>query len=203
MVRQKQKKMSSRQAILEAVKRSQPGTAKAPVIPDVLKETFVDAKANFISVLTGIGGRVIPVYEGDNLKQVISDAFNGTTDMLSVSAHVAFSSLDTTAAANPQGLDHIEIALMDAQFGVAENGAVWLTEDQYKVRALPFICSHLAVVLHKENIVSTMHDAYQRIADASYGFGLFIAGPSKTADIEQSLVLGAHGPKTMTIFLMH
>jgi L-lactate dehydrogenase complex protein LldG len=48
-----------------------------------------------------------------------------------------------------------------------------------------------------------MHDAYQRIADASYGFGLFIAGPSKTADIEQSLVLGAHGPKTMTIFLMH
>lgn len=195
--------MSSRQSILEAVKRNQPGTPKEPIIPDALSDPFADAVTNFCTVLTGIGGRVIPVYEGDNLRQVISDAFNGATDILSVSEHVSFDALDTTATENPQGLSELEIALMDAQFGVAENGAVWLTEAQYKVRALPFICSHLAVILHKKNIVSTMHDAYQRIGNEAYGFGLFIAGPSKTADIEQSLVLGAHGPKTMTIFLVH
>ncbi len=195
--------MSSRQSILAAVKRSQPGKANEPIIPAALSEPFADAVSNFCTVLTGIGGRVTPVYESDNLQQIISDAFNGTTDILSVSEHVSFQTLNTTAAENPQGLSELEIALMDAQFGVAENGAVWLTEAQYKVRALPFICSHLAVILHIKNIVSTMQDAYQRIGDAAYGFGLFIAGPSKTADIEQSLVLGAHGPKTMTIFLMH
>ncbi|MNW08326.1 Lactate utilization protein C [compost metagenome] len=47
-----------------------------------------------------------------------------------------------------------------------------------------------------------MHEAYQKIADSVYGFGTFIAGPSKTADIEQSLVLGAHGPKNMTVFIL-
>lgn len=51
-----------------------------------------------------------------------------------------------------------------------------------------------------------MHAAYDRIAAleaaAAYGFSTFIAGPSKTADIEQSLVLGAHGPISLTVFLL-
>ena len=47
-----------------------------------------------------------------------------------------------------------------------------------------------------------MHHAYDRIAQAEYPFGLFLAGPSKTADIEQSLVLGAHGSRSMTVFLL-
>jgi L-lactate dehydrogenase complex protein LldG len=70
------------------------------------------------------------------------------------------------------------------------------------IRALPFICQHLAVVLHKKDIVNNMQEAYTFIDDSKYGFGVFIAGPSKTADIEQSLVLGAHGPKTMTVFVL-
>ena len=69
-------------------------------------------------------------------------------------------------------------------------------------RALPFIAENLALVIHKKDIVPHMHAAYERIAEANYGFGTFIAGPSKTADIEQSLVLGAHGPRSMTVFLI-
>jgi L-lactate dehydrogenase complex protein LldG len=69
-------------------------------------------------------------------------------------------------------------------------------------RVLPFICQHLAVLLQKKDLVSSMHEAYDVIGNADYGFGVFIAGPSKTADIEQSLVLGAHGPKSMTVFLI-
>ena len=88
------------------------------------------------------------------------------------------------------------------RFAVAENGAVWVTEQEYLVRVLPFICNHLAVIIDKNNIVNTMHQAYNFIGKMDYGFGVFIAGPSKTADIEQSLVLGAHGPKTMTVFVL-
>jgi L-lactate dehydrogenase complex protein LldG len=47
-----------------------------------------------------------------------------------------------------------------------------------------------------------MHQAYERLQGREYNFGVFIAGPSKTADIEQSLVLGAHGARTMTVFLV-
>jgi len=71
------------------------------------------------------------------------------------------------------------------------------------IRVLPFITQHLAVVLSRKNIVHNMQEAYERIGTVPYGFGVFIAGPSKTADIEQSLVLGAHGPKTMTVFLLN
>ena len=70
-------------------------------------------------------------------------------------------------------------------------------------RVLPFITQHLAIIINAENVVPTMHEAYDQISKTSYGFGTFIAGPSKTADIEQSLVIGAHGPRSMTAFVMN
>lgn len=99
-------------------------------------------------------------------------------------------------------LHDVEVAIIPAQFAVAENGAVWVTDEVLPVRVLPFICRHLAVVVNRNHVVASMHEAYDRIGAAGYGFGTFIAGPSKTADIEQSLVLGAHGPETMTVFLL-
>jgi L-lactate dehydrogenase complex protein LldG len=69
-------------------------------------------------------------------------------------------------------------------------------------RVLPYIAQHLAVIVREDSIVSTMHDAYAKIASEDYGFGGFIGGPSKTADIEQALVLGAHGPLSMTVYLI-
>jgi L-lactate dehydrogenase complex protein LldG len=89
-----------------------------------------------------------------------------------------------------------------SSLGVAENGSVWIKDEQFLSRVLPFITQQLAVVIKKENIVATMHDAYDVIANTEYGYAAFIAGPSKTADIEQSLVLGAHGSKTMTVFIL-
>ena len=99
-------------------------------------------------------------------------------------------------------LEDIDLAILQSNLGVAENSALWITEDMMQERALPFIAQYLAVIIHKNDIVPTMHYAYDKIGNADYGFGAFIAGPSKTADIEQSLVLGAHGPKGMTIFIL-
>ena len=103
---------------------------------------------------------------------------------------------------DPHSLENVELCILEAQFGVAENGALWLTEAQMGQRVAPFITQNLAVVVKKSDMVPTMHHAYDRIAQAEYPFGLFLAGPSKTADIEQSLVLGAHGSRSMTVFLM-
>jgi L-lactate dehydrogenase complex protein LldG len=103
-------------------------------------------------------------------------------------------------AADPHSLQNVELAILRGQFGVAENGAIWLGEADMGQRAVPYICQHLAVVLPAPALVPTMHAAYARMSAPEHGFGCFIAGPSKTADIEQSLVLGAHGPKTMTVF---
>lgn len=100
---------------------------------------------------------------------------------------------------DPHELSGLHLAILDGQFGTAENGAIWLEEKDLKLRALPFITEHLVIFLSKKQLVATMHDAYDRIQNSESGFGLFLAGPSKTADIEQSLVIGAHGAKSLRV----
>jgi L-lactate dehydrogenase complex protein LldG len=117
----------------------------------------------------------------------------------------ALPGLESIAEAAGPGLDphkfaDVEAVVLQGRFGVAENGAIWLQESDMVLRALPFICQHLYVLIRKEDIVADLHTAYERIGADDYGFGLFLCGPSKTADIEQALVLGAHGARTLTVF---
>jgi L-lactate dehydrogenase complex protein LldG len=96
-------------------------------------------------------------------------------------------------------LAEVELLEIDGKFGVAENGAIWLTEEALPHRVAPFICQHL--VIHVQKIVPNMHAAYEELKHQTSGFGLFLAGPSKTADIEQSLVIGAHGARSLTVVI--
>ncbi|MCO5934696.1 LUD domain-containing protein [Mucilaginibacter sp. RB4R14] len=106
------------------------------------------------------------------------------------------------ANATPHELENVELAILEAEPGVAENSALWVTEKQMGKRVLPFICQHLAFVVNASDIVADMHAAYLSTEGSDHGFACFIASPSKTADIEQSLVLGTHGPRSLVIFIM-
>jgi L-lactate dehydrogenase complex protein LldG len=102
---------------------------------------------------------------------------------------------------NAHLLADLDVAIINGHFGVAENAAIWIEERDMGLRALPFITEHLVIVLEKDKLVGNMHEAYKKIGLAHSGFGLFIAGPSKTADIEQSLVIGAHGARSLRVVL--
>ena len=102
----------------------------------------------------------------------------------------------------PAKLDAVEVALIRADFGVAENGAMWIREEDLVMPIVPFIAQHLVVLLDRRDLVADMHAAYARIRMGASPFGVFIAGPSKTADIEQSMVIGAHGPLGLTVVLL-
>jgi L-lactate dehydrogenase complex protein LldG len=93
----------------------------------------------------------------------------------------------------------VEVLEIDGDFGVAENGAIWLTEESLPHRVAPFICQHL--VINVKKIVPHMHAAYEELGKVKSSFGLFLSGPSKTADIEQSLVIGAHGARSLTVVI--
>ena len=83
--------------------------------------------------------------------------------------------------------------------GEAENGLYLGSTDNEK-KAICFISEYLVILLDKGDIVDNMHEAYSRIEMTDYGFGTFISGPSKTADIEQALVMG-HRPHAASPYL--
>lgn len=191
--------MSSRADILAKVLKNQP---EGQALPDDLMTRFpaADPVEAFKTVLTAIGGAFIEVPDHQAVQQYISAHFKGR--IVSTLPELAAISEQGWENQDPHTYENVDLAVINAHFGVAENAALWITEDLMQQRAVPFICQQLAVVVRKKDILQTMHDAYVKIGSADYGFGSFIAGPSKTADIEQSLVLGAHGPKGMTVFAL-
>ena len=109
---------------------------------------------------------------------------------------------DANKPNTPHALENVDLAIIEAEFGVAENGAVWVKNSNNRHRALYFLATQLLIIVDKNNIVDTMHEAYERIEFNQSGYGTFISGPSKTADIEQSLVIGAHGPTSACVLFI-
>lgn len=194
--------MSSREKILAAVKNSQPEPVERPAA-DQRIDVQEGIAAKFAGILESIGGAAIPVAGFEEIVPIVREKFAGAKRILSNCPELAGVLTDPWPSdSDPHSFADTDLAIMRGHFGVAENGAVWLTEDRMGARVLPFICQHLAIVIDKKNLVPTMREAYEWIGQAGYDFGVFIAGPSKTADIEQSLVLGAHGPVSMTVFIV-
>ncbi|MEO6915236.1 MAG: LUD domain-containing protein [Chitinophagaceae bacterium] len=192
--------MSSRDKILAAISISQPAPMALPDIDDFITGEEGSLE-KYTTILHAIGGKTYRVKDYEEIAAIIRSEFTDASRIVTSCEQLeGFPGIDT--GLDSHLLENIDLAILKAEFGVAENGAVWMTEDRMLSRVLPFISQYLAVVLQAADIVPTMHHAYQRIGSSDYGFGAFIAGPSKTADIEQSLVLGAHGPKGMTVFVM-
>ena len=194
--------MSTREKILAAVAANQPELLPLPDVSP-LKIDNDNAVDQFITTLTTIGGKVIAASGFDDINTFIAATtkvgHRVVTTLIELNELVELIN-DTNVV--PHTFQDVELCILKAHLGVAENGAVWLKDALANHRVLPFICQNLAVVVSKKDIVATMHHAYEVIGTESYGYGTFIAGPSKTADIEQSLVLGAHGSRTMTVFLV-
>ena len=193
--------MSSRQKILEAVLKNQP---QATLLPDisVFKGDNNNTVQKYRDIFKTIGGSSHVVDNIAAVKALINENFDVTKRIVTTLPELSDSAELLSAKVDPHRYEDVELAVIKAHFAVAENGAVWLTEELMCQRIIPYICQHLAVVISAESIVPTLHEAYEKIGAGDYGFGGFIGGPSKTADIEQALVLGAHGPLTMTVFIV-
>lgn len=193
--------MSSRENILNAIAMNQPERVTLPVIDIATVIHYEDVYAQFKTVLEGIGGKVELISNLDALKeQLILDK---KSEKFVVNAIESLGDVDhQVASLSAFELEKVEKAYVKGTIGVAENGAVWISESQMINRLIPFICQHLVLIIEKKDIVSTMHHAYEKVDVAKEGFGSFIAGPSKTADIEQSLVIGAHGARSAAIYVV-
>ncbi len=159
-----------------------------------------DPEEGFINACRLTGGNVVLLDEPERLPEVIRDLYPEAKNIVSDLALDGIKTLNPDGYDRPHQLANTDVAIIKGTFGIAENGAIWIPKNT-KHRALYFIAENLIILLDRNNLVSTMHDAYERIAADEYEFGVFISGPSKTADIEQALVIGAHGAKSVTVIL--
>jgi L-lactate dehydrogenase complex protein LldG len=194
--------MSSKAEILNKIKQNQPTLiADLPDLNVLGREQF-DVLETYKTVLKNIGGDPVEVADYDEIIAYIKTNYNLEKRIITTISELSeIANLDW-ANDDPHSLQNVELTVIKAHFGVAENSALWVTDDILGQRISPFIAQYLAIIVHKNDIVSTMQQAYDRIGNQEYGFGTFIAGPSKTADIEQSLVLGAHGARGLIVFML-
>jgi L-lactate dehydrogenase complex protein LldG len=195
--------MSSRDAILNAVRKHLPESSPLPDF-DGPWIHYPDPVAQFAGVLEMIGGRCIRVGSEAEIAGVLKTLpqYASATQVLSLVPGACPGTTTMEQINDPHDLADIDFAILPGDVAVAENAAVWVNDAQVRHRVIFFLCQHLALVVRMSDLVHNLHQAYERLCVTASPFGGFIAGPSKTADIEQSLVIGAHGPRSMTVFLV-
>ncbi len=157
--------------------------------------TFADKRKQFIEVLNSIGGVV-------SIKDSIQALEEKIAEFISPNKIVINGFHPMESEYSKANLYEVDVAIIKGGTAVAENGAIWVTEKNMVDRMLPFSCQQLVIVIEEKNIVNNLHEAYDVINISEDGYGVFIAGPSKTADIEQSLVIGAHGPVALQVLII-
>jgi L-lactate dehydrogenase complex protein LldG len=190
-----------RASILAAIRNNKPDLVALPNINASLFDDDTDVVETFMMNLQLVGGKVIPLQQLNEVDEAIKKQYPNAKHIVSCSGASQLGTITISKDTSPHTLHTIDLAIINATLGVAENGAVWLSETDFIVRALPFITNDLVIILSKHTICRHMHEAYNRISERDKSFGLFLSGPSKTADIEQCLVIGAQGAVSVTVFL--
>lgn len=182
----------SRENILKNINQNKPDLVSLLEIP-TFETPSIDLLSLYKNTATSVGIQVIISKEKTSIETTVQSIFPNKNKIIN---------LTDSLATLPSNFLDLDVLILKGQYGVAENGAIWLDEDDFKIRVLPFITQHLVVVLEQQNLVENMHQVYQKIKIDETGFGVFIAGPSKTADIEQALVIGAQAARSMVVVVV-
>jgi len=195
--------MSSRTDILQRIRRH---SLTSEPLPDLSQTgvTYPDPLAKFSEVLAMVGGKCIPVAtRAEAQAQLLAlPQYASALKRVSACAGIGETNVAVERITDPHDYEEVDFAVLPGQIAVAENAAVWVTDMGVPHRVLYFLTQHLALVVRRSGLVHNLGQAYRLVQVGATPFSAWISGPSKTADIEQSLVIGAHGPRSLTVFLV-
>ncbi len=154
----------------------------------------------FEKILQVAGASSVRLEAGQDVNEVIRSLYPEARSIASNLPGITCATVNPDLLEDPRELDGTDVAVIRGEFGVLENGMVWVKQ-QTRYKAVFFISEALVILLDRRRLVNNMHEAYAQPGFDDFGYGCFIAGPSKTADIEQALVIGAHGARAVTVIL--
>ncbi len=195
--------MSNKDDILKKYRANVREKYDMPDLSDIKAIQYPDPLVQFIKMTESVGGHVIEVKEGQDINELVKEMYPDAKEIASNLPEVTIATRNPDTVGRARDLNGTDVGIIRGLFGVAENACVWIPQTM-KEKAVCFISENLVILLSKSQIVHNMHEAYKRIKfDETYdGYGTFISGPSKTADIAQVLVMGAQAARSATILLL-
>ena len=197
--------MNSKDKILAALRQNVRETYDMPELDALEGITYPDPVAQFIQkTTTTAGARLIEMHAGDDVNSLIRRAYPEAR-LLASNVPGVEAQMNPDTVSDARELMQVDVGILQGHIGVAENACIWIPQTMQQ-KAVCFAPQQLVILLRREDIVSNMHQAYERIRLSSeyfrdYPFGTFISGPSKTADIESALVYGAQAARAVTVIL--
>ena len=205
--------MSSKEDILKKYRANVREKFDMPDLSDIKAITYPDPLLQFMNMTKSVGGNAIEVEKGRDINQLIRELYPDAKEIASNLPEITIATRNPDEVGRARDLNGTDVGIIRGSFGVAENACVWIPQ-QMKEKAVCFISENLVILLDKKQIVNNMHEAYKRLSDQAnsqepmansfeeYGYGTFISGPSKTADIAQVLVMGAQAARSATVLLL-
>ena len=193
--------MASKEDILKKYRANVKQQFDMPDLSDIKAITYPEPLVQFVKMSEMVGGQVIEVDPDRDINTLIRGLFPDAKEIASNLPEITIATRNPDTVGRARDLNGTDVGVIRGMFGVAENGCIWIPQ-QMKEKAVCFISENLVILLPKSQIVNNMHEAYRRIQFNDYGYGKFISGPSKTADIAQVLVMGAQAARSATILLL-
>lgn len=193
--------MSSKEDILKKYRANIREQYDMPDLSDIKAITYPDPLLQFMNMTKSVGGNAIEVEKGRNVNDLIRELYPEAQEIASNLPEITIATRNPDEVGRARDLNGTDVGIIRGEFGVAENACVWIPQT-IKEKAVMFISENLVILLPKTQIVNNMHEAYKRINMNDYGYGTFISGPSKTADIAQVLVMGAQAARSATVLLL-
>lgn len=203
--------MSSKEDILSKYRANVREKFDMPDLSDIAATTYPDPLLQFMNMVKSVGGNAIDVSKDTDINKLIKELYPDAKEIASNLPEITIATRNPDEVGRARDLNGTDIGIVRGMFGVAENGCVWIPQ-QMKEKAVCFISENLIILLDKTQIVNNMHEAYARLSKDEgcganqfneYGYGSFISGPSKTADIAQVLVMGAQAARSATVLLLN
>ena len=185
----------------DAKRAAHPGAYRGPVLPATW-----DA---FAASLIGVGGALVSCEPSVSAAvESFIDFQRGPGRIVASAAAAPYltraNGWTLAGTPDPHSWEDVDLAIVTAELACAENAALLISSAVLPERALAFLAQRILVLVPPGRLVGGFMEAQdalaKRIADGEHlHHATWVSGPSKTADIEQTLVIGAHGVCSLAV----